>query len=152
MTQHNIRIDKKYFEPIRAGKVTLLIFKKQEIFDFEENDTILSKYGSYEVEAAIKNTCIKSFKYITEEEARAAGFLNKEFLKEELIRKFELTPDFSLYNQNIDKELFFLIEIENKSQLYTELNLNKVDLYSIDYNKEFYKDWPQYTTWRTTND
>ena len=148
MTQHNIRIDKKYFEPIRRGEITLLIFKRQEIFNPQPNDTIFSNHGSYEIEATIKNTQIKSFKYITEEEARAAGFLNRDFLKEELILKFELKPDFALYTKDIDKELFFLIELKSDEDLKTD----KVDLYNIHYNKEFYKDLKQDTTWRIYND
>lgn len=152
MTQHNIRIDKKYFEPIRTGEITLLIFKKQEIFNFKENDTILSKYGSYEIEAPIKSTYIKSFRYITNEEARAAGFLNREFLKEELIKKFELTPDFSLYSQNIDKELFFIIELKKEEKTHADYLTNIVDLYNYKYDKKFYNDWPQHKTWRINND
>ena len=42
MKVHNISsIDRKYFEPIRDGKITLLIFKEKIIHDAEKREIIL---------------------------------------------------------------------------------------------------------------
>lgn len=140
MTEHNINIERKYFEPIHKGQITLLIFKTQEILELSENDTIKARSGVYEVEAKIESCYIKCFQKVTDEEARKAGFLNKEFLKEELIKRFDLKPIISFLDDNIDKELFFFIKLEQKNPFknLSNMTMKNVDLYSKEYNKEFY--------------
>ena len=100
MKTHDISIEQKYFEPIRQGKISLLIFNKKIIDDVEPGDLILASKGNYGVEAVISSIEYKAFKDITEEEAALAGFLNKDFLKDELLNRFELKPKFSLVEGN----------------------------------------------------
>ena len=109
MKVHNINIDRKYFEPIREGKITLLIFKTKVLKNASPGDCILAAKGNYDIKTRFSKYYIKAFEDITEEEARKAGFLNKDFLKEELIHKYDLNPIFDFIDgvSSIDKELFF---------------------------------------------
>lgn len=154
MKVHNISIDRKYYEPIRNGKITLLIFDKKVIQDGEIGDYILASHGSYDVKSRIVKAYVKAFENITEEEARKSGFITKDFLKDELINRFDLKATFSFeLGSSIDNELFYIIEIANdKEEPSSEKlkfgNLTNVNLYSKEYNKEFYN--PEYDAkpWR----
>lgn len=150
MEVHNISINRKYFEPIRDGTISLLIFKKKVIHNGKIGDYILASFGSYDVKAKISGISIKAFEDITEKEARMAGFLNKDFLKDNLISEFDLKSNFNVLSslENIDDELFFLVELKIDED-HTMLNNwgydeTKVTLYSKDFNKEFYN--PEYDT------
>lgn len=172
MKVHNINIDSKYFEPIREGKITLLIFNKKVLYGIEQDDCIIASKGSYDVKAKIVRTYIKSFKEITENEAQKMGFLDKNFLKDELVRNFDLDKTFDFdsgyITKNIDNEIFFLVEItpvrdvlykksifddeknctiltEDYSSIYDNLSVN---LYSKEYNKEFYNPEYDIKPWR----
>ena len=147
MKVHNVSIEKKYFEPIRQGKITLLIFDKKIIHDAQPGDCILASRGVYDVRARIFDTQIKSFKDITEEEAKLAGFLNKDFLKDELLNRFDLQTKFTLEEgKNIDDEIFFLIKINTKEEENNMNNFSKVNLYNNKYNTELYQVNPEYNT------
>lgn len=143
MQIHDVSINNKYFEPIREGKITLLIFKQKVIHDETPGDFLLASRGSYDIKAKIIRTYLKSFKNITDEEARKAGFLNKDFLKDELIQLYDLKPYFSFETgSNIDNEIFFLVEVSTNAKPKFELKDEhiKVNLYSNQYNKEFYNE------------
>ena len=145
MKTHDISIEQKYFEPIRQGKISLLIFNKKIIDDAEPGDLILASKGNYGVEAVISSIEYKAFKDITEEEAALAGFLNKDFLKDELLNRFELKPKFSLVEGNdINEEIFFLIKINTKEgkKNFTIKTPVKVDLYKKKYWTDMYN--PEY--------
>lgn len=145
MKVHDISIEKKYFEPIRQGKITLLIFDKKIIHDAEPGDFVLASKGVYDVKAKIFDTEIKSFKDITEEEAKLAGFLNKDFLKDELLNRFDLQTKFTLEEgKNIDDEIFFLIKVNTTKDQYNIDNPIKVSLYKNKYNTELYQVNPEY--------
>ena len=150
MQVHNISIKHKYFEPIRNGIINLLIFKTKVLDKESPGDYILAAKGNYDIKAKISRTYIKAFRDITNEEAKRAGFLNKDFLKEELIKEYDLNTVFSLASGHcIDEELFFLVELNNKEDEHYVLNSPiKVNLYSKEYNKEFYN--PEYDSkpWR----
>lgn len=148
MKEHTININKKYFEPIRDGKISLLIFKNKIISDFSIGDYIYSSFGSYDIKAKISKVYVKAFEDITEEEAQKAGFLTKDFLKEELIKEYDLKTEFSFeLGRVIDKELFFIVEINNYEESYSIGN-TKFDLYSKDYSREFYNQEYDIQTWR----
>lgn len=143
MQIHDISINNKYFEPIRDGQITLLIFKQKTIHNETPGDFLLASRGSYDVKAKIIKTYLKTFKDITDKEARKAGFLNKDFLKDELIQQYDLKPYFNFETgSNIDNEIFFLIEITNKKEPEFKIKDEhiKVNLYSNQYNKEFYNE------------
>lgn len=142
MQIHNINIDNKYFEPIRENKITLLIFKTKVISNEKPGDYILASKGVYEIKAKIKKTFMKSFSDVTDKEANMAGFLNRDFLKDELVRQFDLEPIFNFeHGTTINDEIFYFIEIESENKTYF-VN-NNVNLYT----KEF--DIDDYTTkWR----
>ena len=148
MKVHDISINRKYFEPIREGKIKLLIFKKKVIDNINIGDYILASVHNYEVKAKINGFSIKAFSDITEKEARQAGFLTKDFLRDELIRQYKLRDEIPLCSMapNIDSELFFLINIETEDEEHQLLNSPiKVNLYknsSTFYNKKFYN--PEY--------
>lgn len=155
MTVHHINIDRKYFEPIRQGKVNLLIFKKRTIKDAQPGDCILASKGNYNVKAFINRCYIKSFDDITEEEAQKAGFLNKEFLRDELIYRYELKPRYNYGKgelNDINNELFFLIELNEEKETKYSLRApnTTVTLFSKEFNKEFYNYNPEYDSqpWR----
>lgn len=116
MKTYNINIETKYFEPIRKGQITLLIFDKKYIdyVDGEEAE-IIAKKGNYTIKADIKEAYIKSFKEITEEEAISAGFLNKDFLSDELQRRFNLNSLDIILN-DINSYLFYLVRISPQKQ------------------------------------
>lgn len=143
MQKHNIKIDKKYFEPIRNKEITLLIFKKQCVYDFEDGDCVLAQFGSsYDVEAEISRTYYKSFKDITEEEAKAAGFLNKDFLKDELISVYDLKGLFSFVTgYDIDDELFFLVELKDDEKNYPYNITDKVNLFDEKHSTYYYSNY-----------
>lgn len=129
MTVHNISIDNKYFEPIRNKQITLLIFKEKVIHDEQPGDCIVFSKGSYDVKSIIKRTYLKSFKDITEEESRAAGSLNKDFLKDRLINEFGLKPMLKIPGiDDLDSELFFLIELGESNEIHN--TTSDVNLYS----------------------
>lgn len=147
MKVHDININRKYFEPIREGKIKLLIFKKKVIDDINIGDYILASFHNYEVKAKINGFSIKAFSDITEKEARQAGFLTKDFLRDELIIQYKLREEVTLsIVPNIDSELFFLINIETEDEEHQLLSSSiKVNLYknsSTFYNKKFYN--PEY--------
>lgn len=122
MEQHNISLETKYFEPIRNGEITLLIFDRKQISP-EAGDCIEARKGQYSVKAIVVDSYIKTFSEITEREARAAGFVSKDFLKDELIRRFNIdTLDYLL--NTIDDYMFFLIEV---SQNYKVKKINTTD-------------------------
>lgn len=116
MTEHNININTKYFEPVHDGKITLLIFDKK-IADCKPGDTITLRNGNYTVSKKIKKTEIKSFGDLTEQEAKAAGFINKDFLKDELIDRFDIGPfDFLT---GISENLIYCIYLQLTNTKYT---------------------------------
>ena len=146
MKVHNISIDSKYFEPIREGKITLLIFDTKIIHDSQPGDYIVASKGIYDVKAKISSTYIKAFRDITDEEAAEAGFLNRDFLKDELLSRFELNPVFSFETgKSIDNDIFFLIKINTKEEEhYTINNPVKVNLYGKNYKTQLYEVNPEY--------
>lgn len=146
MKVHNININNKFFEPINNGQITLLIFDKKKIHNEKPGDCIVSKVGAYEIRAVIKKTYIKSFDEITDEEAIKAGFLNKDFLKDDLINRFDIEPLFDLEKiTTIKDELFFLIEIEGSKKELNNNTLN-VNLYTNESNKDYYINDKNYYT------
>lgn len=142
MKQHDIHIDTKYFEPIREGQITLLIFDKKEISP-DKGDYVEARKGGYSVKAVVEETYIKSFVEITEEEAKAAGFLNKDFLKDELIRRFKIDTLDQLLN-TIDNYLFFLVKLDNKKQFH--LKDMKINMSDEDFGDLFSKQSDIYET------
>lgn len=152
MQVHNISIDKKYFEPIRNGQITLLIFKQKIIEEGNPGDYVLASKGNYDVKAKITRTYIKAFNDITDEEAQKAGFLNKDFLEDELVNKYNLSPSFNIssnFLSTINEELFFLISISTIEEPFSLSDeVKKVNLYSKEYNKEFYKPNFEEKLWR----
>lgn len=134
MKSYNINIDTKYFEPIRTGQIRLLIFDKKCI-DYVDGESaeIIAQKGEYSVKANIVKTYIKSFAEITEEEAFSAGFLNKEFLADELQRRFQMDTLDVLLNR-MDSYLFYLIKISPK---YKEDNLFFNNSVGGDYSDTF---------------
>ena len=150
MKVHNISINRKYFEPIREGQISLLIFNKKKISDAQPGDFILASFGSYNVKAKISRVYMKAFEDITDEEAVKAGFLNKDFLEESLVHDFDLKPVNDYFGScNIDTNLFFLIELNTSEKEHFDLNNPiKVNLYSKEYNKEFYNPEYDMKPWR----
>lgn len=142
MKQHDIHIDTKYFEPIRNGQITLLIFNKKEI-NPEPGDCVEARRGEYSVKATVEDCYIKSFSEITEDEAKAAGFITKDFLKDELIRRFKIDTLDQLLN-TIDNYLFFLIKIKQDKPY--ALNNIKVNFSDNDFNDLFEKEPDMYET------
>lgn len=115
MEQYSISLETKYFEPIRNGEITLLIFDRKQISP-EVGDCIEARKGQYSVKAMVVDSYIKTFSEITEREAKAAGFVSKDFLKDELIRRFNIdTLDYLL--NSIDDYMFFLIKISQNSRV-----------------------------------
>ena len=113
MTEHNINIDTKYFEPVHNGQITLLIFNKK-IINGKPGDTLTLQNGSYTVTTTITKIETKSFGELTEQEAQQAGFLNKDFLKDELIKRFNITIfDFL---RKIDDLLIYCIHTKGGKQ------------------------------------
>lgn len=143
MKMHNISIDKKYFEPIRDGRISLLIFDKKVLKNVTTGDCGIASVGNYDVKFKILGTYIKAFEDITENEAMKAGFLTKDFLKESLINDFELKPVFSLGSgSNIDSTLFFIVEISTEFEEDNSQDSVKVNLYKNTYDTNTYKvDW-----------
>lgn len=150
MKVHDISISRKYFEPIREGQISLLIFNKKKISDAQPGDFILASYGNYNVKAKISRIYMKAFEDITEEEAKNAGFLNKDFLEDFLINEFSLKPIISHFGTpKIDEELLFLIELNTEDENHFMINNPiKVNLYSKEYNKEFYNPEYDMKPWR----
>ena len=145
MKQHDIHIDTKYFEPIRNGQITLLIFDKKEI-NPEPGDCVVARRGEYSVKATVEDCYIKSFSEITEGEAKAAGFISKDFLKDELIRRFKIDTLDQLLN-TIDNYLFFLIKLEkNNSFTLRDVKINSSE---NDFSDLFKKEFDDlYDVWR----
>ena len=110
---HNVSLPVKYFEPIRKKEIKLLIFERKVIDKFSQGDKISLRSGGYEVEVPIGNTYIKSFGEITEKEAKKAGFLNKDFLKDELICRFKIDT-LETFLTNFDSRIFFFIDLTIK--------------------------------------
>lgn len=123
MKTYDINIDTKYFEPIRNGQITTLIFNRKPIdYVNGESAEILAKSGEYTVRADINKVYVKSFGDITEQEAVSAGFLNKDFLADELQRRFKMEPIDILLN-SIDSYLFYIIDISPKQKIPQDNNL-----------------------------
>lgn len=137
MKKHTISIDTKYFEPIRKGQISLLIFNKK-ILNENEVDYIEAQKGGYSVIAKIEKCYVKSFGEITDEEAREAGFLNKDFLKDELIRRFKIDTLDQLLN-HLDEYLFFLVKVSKKDEKSTLFDDLKINIY--DTTSELYDIW-----------
>lgn len=136
MKMHDININRKYFEPIRKGEIKLLIFNKKVIHNEEPGDCIVAKIGSYDIKAKIKRTYMKSFEEVTETEAKDAGFLNKDFLKDNLIQELDLNTVFSFEaGRTINNELLFFIELDFSEE---KILPNNVDLYRREYDKNYY--------------
>lgn len=119
MTKHSVNLDIKYFEPVYLDEITLLIFDKQVITDYKEGDSVLLQNSSYVVSKKIKSIEMKSFGDISDDEARKAGFINKDFLQDELVRRFEI--DGLSFILGIDDLLLFCVYLEddNKSDIFT---------------------------------
>ena len=66
MKMHNISIDKKYFEPIRDGRISLLIFDKKVLKNVTTGDCGIASVGNYDVKFKILGTYVKAFEDITD--------------------------------------------------------------------------------------
>lgn len=120
---HNINLPTKYFEPIRNKEITLLIFERKVIDKFSQGDKISLRNGGYEVEALIEDTYIKSFGEITKEEAKRAGFLNKDFLKDELSQRFKI-DGIDILLTDFNSRIFFLVDLKRKGIPYASMKKN----------------------------
>lgn len=143
MKMHNISIDRKYFEPIRDGRISLLIFDKKVLKNVTTGDCGIASVGNYDVKFKILRTYVKAFEDITDNEAMKAGFLNKDFLKDSLINDFDLKPVFSIaLGLNIDSTLFFIVEISPEFEEENSQDSVKVNLYKNTYDTNIYEiDW-----------
>lgn len=112
---HDINLPVKYFEPIQNKKIKLLIFDKKVINEYSEGDKISIKKGAYEVSSLIKKTYIKSFGEITPKEVEKAGFISKDFLKDELISRFDI-DGFEVLLGDFDSRIFFFIELKEEKE------------------------------------
>ena len=135
MKTHNINIDTKYFEPIRDGQIRLLIFDKKAI-NPEPGDCIEARRGEYSVKAIVEKTYIKTFAEITEKEANKAGFITKEFLKDELIRRFKIDTLDQLLN-TIDNYMFFLIKIKFNPTIKRATTTKRTNMSDDKFDKVF---------------
>ena len=152
MKTHTINIDTKYFEPIRNGEITLLLFDKK-IFDPETTDYIEARRGEYSVLAGVEECYIKSFAEVTDEEATAAGFLNRDFLKDELIRRFKIDTLDQLLN-TIDEYLFFFVKVSPYKKNFfdfksKQINVDDVDFFTNTTDMDLYETSSElYDMWR----
>ena len=142
---HDINLPVKYFEPIRNEEITLLIFERKVIDKFSQGDKISLRNGGYEVEALIGDTYIKSFGEITEKEAKKAGFLNKDFLKDELISRFKIDA-LETFLTNFDSRIFFFVDLTIKGEPKASLKKNTTKI-SNDYFDFFGKKIERIDDW-----
>ena len=109
MKIHSINIDEKYLKGIKNGQINLLVFTRQIIHDYAPGDILELKAGALNTRMRILKGYLKSFSEITEDEAVSSGFLNKDFLKDELFNKNDFDIITKLYG--IDDILLFLLLI-----------------------------------------
>lgn len=120
---HDIKLPVKYFEPIQNEEITLLIFERKVIDKFSHGDRISLRNGGYEVNSLIEDTYIKSFGEITEEEVKRAGFLNKDFLKDELSQRFNI-DGLDILLTDFNSKIFFFIDLKRKGIPYASMKKN----------------------------
>ena len=142
---HDVKLPVKYFEPVRKKEIKLLIFERKVIDKFSQGDKISLRNGGYEVEALIGDTYIKSFGEITEKEAKKAGFLNKDFLKDELICRFKIDA-LETFLTNFDSRIFFFVDLTIKGEPKASLKKNTTKI-SNDYFDFFGKKIERIDDW-----
>ena len=142
---HDVKLPVKYFEPVRKKEIKLLIFERKVIDKFSQGDKISLRNGGYEVEALIGDTYIKSFGEITEKEAKKAGFLNKDFLKDELISRFKIDA-LETFLTNFDSRIFFFVDLTIKGEPKASLKKNTTKI-SNDYFDFFGKKIERIDDW-----
>lgn len=142
---HDAKLPVKYFEPVRKKEIKLLIFERKVIDKFSQGDKISLRNGGYEVEALIGDTYIKSFGEITEKEAKKAGFLNKDFLKDELICRFKIDV-LETFLTNFDSRIFFFVDLTIKGEPKASLKKNTTKI-SNDYFDFFGKKIERIDDW-----
>ena len=142
---HDAKLPVKYFEPVRKKEIKLLIFERKVIDKFSQGDKISLRNGGYEVEALIGDTYIKSFGEITEKEAKKAGFLNKDFLKDELISRFKIDA-LETFLTNFDSRIFFFVDLTIKGEPKASLKKNTTKI-SNDYFDFFGKKIERIDDW-----
>ena len=158
MKTHYLKnLDYKYIKGIEDGQISLLIFTKQKIHDVNSGDIlqIITSRLTDNLEVVILKTEYKSFEELTEKEAKKAGFSNKDFLKDELLR----TNDFDIITKfdELKDVILFLVTITKKEDcesLKTEdkrilnddytctMSYPFVDIFDKYKNRTFY--WSEY--------
>ena len=137
---HNVKLPVKYFEPIRNKEITLLIFERKVIDKFSQGDRISLRNGGYEVNSLIEDTYIKSFGEITEEEAKRAGFLNKDFLKDELSQRFNI-DGLDILLTDFNSKIFFFIDLKRKGTPYASMKKNTTKVSDVTKTSKDYFDF-----------
>ena len=140
MQIHSIDIDEKYLKGIEAGKITLLVFTRKIIHDYTPGDVLELKSGVSRIRTRIIKGYLKSFKEINETEAVSAGFLNKDFLKDDLYNHNDFDIITKLYG--IDDVLLFLLSVVKEDSYVEQETDDKIlnDEYTINYTINKYPD------------
>ena len=125
-----------YFGGIRDGKITTLFFDEACFQGAKRGDLISFDFLDSSVKKYFKFAKLVTFKDITEDEVKSAGFLTKELLAAHLadIYNFSIIPigDYSSY---LDSKLFYMVTFSDDID---EDNSS----FSIDYTVQMYN--PEY--------
>lgn len=123
------------FRGIKEGKITSLIFDEDEFQDIEEGELITFVSFDEKIKMYYISSKIVPFKNITDEDAIACGFKNRDLLAHYLINKYNFSSFFlGNYPNEFDKKLFCLVKIKEDFSKGKSINNDTVTFsyYQID--------------------
>lgn len=110
MKEFNLTLPWMYFSGLKNGDIKILFFEKLPFKeDLKKGDLIIFNDFDLKLKMYFDYSKILSFKDVTNDMAKKAGFANRELLCDHLMNRFDITSYSFLSNSKIDKELFYML-------------------------------------------
>ena len=138
------------FRGIKEGKITSLIFDEDVFQNVEEGELVEFCSGEDTVKMYFLSSKIVPFQDITDKDAKACGFLNKDLLAYYLIEKYQMTSFFlGKYPYFFDKKLFCIVKI---GEFPNDSSNKKVTISNVTYDFDYYNVEYDDKPWRVYNE
>lgn len=137
MTKFKQYVNEMYFEGIKNGKITALIFD-EEVFPEAKRGDILELFNTLNsIKMYFVNSKICSFKDITTNDAKWLGFATKDLLAAHLIHKYHYDIPLVNYKKRLSGKLFYIVyiieDIEEEKRFDERFNkINPFECYLYD--------------------
>lgn len=110
MSAKVLNVEWMYFNGIRDGKITAVFFDTEKLPDLKKGDLFEISFYKHTLKMYFNYSKKISFRQVSEDLAKKAGFETRELLCDHLINKYNISS-FPLFNTEslIDDELFYVI-------------------------------------------